>query len=243
MFWNRHQLPLNIYKTAPLAISLVALISLTGCAQKLWVKPGASQNDFASDKYACMQESQQQQSSAAVNAYGGAAQSGTVTNVYLFNSCMNAKGWSLQNTQAVQQNVNNQPNVQERMNQFNQEYQDICSTPEYAPLFTKTPCMAKEISFEQLTDTTKITSEQKPLLSKYRTSVDHFQTERETFMRANGETLNRIADYVDSRQPEIDKYNLDLYNGIITWGEYNQRRKDLTTSENVEIQKIIQNKH
>jgi hypothetical protein len=76
------------------------LLTLAGCAQ-VWVKPGASHSDFSIDKYACLQESQQNQSSAVVNPYGGAAQSGSVTNVYLFNSCMNAKGWALQNANSA----------------------------------------------------------------------------------------------------------------------------------------------
>ncbi|WP_157610277.1 hypothetical protein [Variovorax sp. Root434] len=30
-----------------------------GCAQNLWNKPGASKDDFASDRYACLQGAQQ----------------------------------------------------------------------------------------------------------------------------------------------------------------------------------------
>ena len=72
-----------------------AFVLLVGCARSVWVKPGASQQDFATDKYECLQQSQQPH--AYVNAYGGA--SGSVTNAELFNSCMNARGWYLQRQQ------------------------------------------------------------------------------------------------------------------------------------------------
>jgi hypothetical protein len=82
--------------TARLLASLCALVLLTGCARSVWVKPGASQQDFANDRYTCLQQSQQQRSAAQVNAYGGAASSGSYTNADLFNACMNAAGWYLQ---------------------------------------------------------------------------------------------------------------------------------------------------
>lgn len=77
---------------------LIAVVSLTGCATHpapLWYKSGATQQDFKSDRYACLQESQQQQGRAVVNAYGGAARTGSVTNEVLFRSCMEARGYEL----------------------------------------------------------------------------------------------------------------------------------------------------
>ena len=41
------------------AIFLVSLLLLTGCHQGVWVKPGATQQNFDMDKYACMQEAMQ----------------------------------------------------------------------------------------------------------------------------------------------------------------------------------------
>ncbi len=244
MLQDRYQLSSAIWKEIFRAISLVTVISLAGCAQQLWVKPGASQNDFASDRYACLQESQQQGSSARVNAYGGAAESGSYTNQGLFISCMTAKGWAMQDAKAAQeQTAITQSNVNEQMNEFNQKYDEICSNSQYAPLFAKTPCKATDVTFEQLTDSTKITPEQKPLLTKYRTSIDKLTKEKNAYLRTNGESFSRLADYNDEVQPEIDKYNLDLYNGLITWGEYNQRRKDFTAKQKIDVQRILQNKH
>ena len=35
----------------------IALVALTGCSQGTWVKPGASEESFTSDRDACLQES------------------------------------------------------------------------------------------------------------------------------------------------------------------------------------------
>jgi tetratricopeptide (TPR) repeat protein len=81
------------------SVIMVGLGYFMGCAQMVWVKSGASQQDFSQDRYTCLQEAQQPASSAAVNRYGGYADSGIQTNWNLFNACMNAKGWYLQTQQ------------------------------------------------------------------------------------------------------------------------------------------------
>ncbi len=47
------------------------------------------------------------------------------------------------------------------------------------------------------------------------------------------------VDLLDSIQPEIQKYNLDFYKGQLTWGEYNQRRKDMTEKMIKEYRRIF----
>ncbi len=49
----------------------------------------------------------------------------------------------------------------------------------------------------------------------------------------------RWTDYLDATQPEIEKINLDLYKGVITWGEYNQLRKDLHAKMMAEQRRIF----
>lgn len=83
-------------------------IAICGCAalQMGWYKPGASQSDFAQDKYACMENSQEHVSGAYVNPYGGAASSGTITNIPLFQACMEARGYvwtSMAQVDAIEQ--------------------------------------------------------------------------------------------------------------------------------------------
>lgn len=230
---------------------LVLLVVLAGCANtnnNVWFKPGASTNDFEADKYACLQQSQQQQGGAFVNQYGGAARTGQVTNWNLYNSCMQARGWSLQDKSQLQAAaVKQQADYEQKKNEyfagmkvFNDKSDAVCKKPEYAPILLKTACSAKDISFEQITDSSKITPAQKALLPKYRTEQDAISKETREYMHAHvvADADKRWTDYLDSIQPEIEKINLDLYKGVITWGEYNQLRKDLYAKMMAESRKI-----
>jgi hypothetical protein len=215
-------------------IAFIFLFLFAGCAHNnVWVKSGASTNEFNVDKYDCLQQSQQQSSGAFVNQYGGFANSGSITNVGLFNSCMNAKGWSLQDKKANEQK-------QDTMKEFAEKYKAICAKSEYAALFVKSACKVEDITFEQIADNTKITQEQKTILPKYRTEVDAITKERQKYLHTFTSPLDiRWADYLDSTQSEIDKYNLDLFNGVITWGEYSNQRKDLYARQKSEHRKIF----
>jgi len=219
-------------------IVFILLFLLAGCAHNnVWVKLGASTNEFNVDKYDCLQQSQQQSSGAFVNQYGGFANSGSITNVGLFNSCMNAKGWSLQDKKADEQK-------QDTLKKVNEKYKAICAKPEYAELFVKSSCFAKDITFEQIADNTKITPEQKTILPKYRIEVDAVIKEQREYLRTLTDPGHiRLVDYLDSTQSEVDKYNLDLLNGIITWGEYSQRRKDKLAKDMSEARKSFQPTH
>lgn len=237
-------------RNKPKYLLFVATLLLAGCAQ-VWVKPGASQSDFSTDRYTCLQESQQHQSSAAVNAYGGAAQSGSVTNGFLFNSCMNAKGWTLQQAQANAQDASQnsaelaqmKAGFREEEAQLAEKTKAVCSKPEYVVILANTTCSAKDITFAHIADSSKITQEQKTALPKYRTELDVLGKEHVEYTRTHGTIIDKQwADFLESVQPEIDKYNLDLYNGVITWGEYNQRRKDLTTKMQAEWRSRTQQK-
>ena len=75
--------------------SLALAASLTACASNsYWLyPPGGTEAQWHQDVYACTQESQQSSSSAYVNPYGGAAQSGSSTNYELRDACMRAKGY------------------------------------------------------------------------------------------------------------------------------------------------------
>lgn len=91
-------------KTATLIVMIFffTIVGLTlACAQREWHKPNSTQQEFAKDKYDCMQQSQQRQSSAGGGYYigrdyfPGQAQSSVVMNMGLFDACMEARGYRL----------------------------------------------------------------------------------------------------------------------------------------------------
>jgi hypothetical protein len=131
--------------------------------------------------------------------------------------------------QDAEQRTGKLAELREAFKKMDAQGKAICDKPEYAPLFLKSPCSSKDISLAHLADSSKITQEQKDILLRFRSEIDAHNKARNEFGRSDGFELDRQwADYLDSIQSEIDKYNLDLYKGDITWGEYNQLRKNLT---------------
>jgi hypothetical protein len=87
-------------------VTFILLFLLAGCANNnVWYKPSASTNEFNVDKYDCLQQAQQPSGTAVVGQHVGFASKGFVTNKNLYNSCMNAKGWSLQDSKALQKTI------------------------------------------------------------------------------------------------------------------------------------------
>ncbi len=216
---------------------MVVALTITGCAQKLWVKNNAGQGEFERDRYDCLQQSQQRFGAAQVNAYGGSAVNSMATNDALFSTCMGAKGWSLQNKEVLDaQAVQNQARDADLKRQFdlvNANATAMCNKDELKEYYKKTACRAPDMSFEQIADATKITPEQKTTLIKQREEVALIEKEQDAIQRQRGEVgMKLISIATNFVRPENEKNNLDLYNGKITWGEYNKRRKEITAEAN-----------
>jgi hypothetical protein len=218
---------------------------LAGCAQPMWVKPGASQSDFSSDRYTCLQESQQRIAAAQVNVYGGAAINRVQTNEQLFASCMNAHGWYLQRqAMGQQQAAQMQPNpLKEASDTFMAELTARCQEPELQPYFAKTSCNALDATLEQLTDSSTITEPQKIALQKNRSEyLEQSRKFIQALRQYGGQKGNAIASLREKIGDQGDAVMLDLYAGKITWGEYNRRRKELAVQGRDKMNEISNSK-
>ena len=57
-----------------------------------------SQQDFVSERYSCLKETQQRITSTAVNEFGGASSSSVMPSCSAFNACLAARGFYRQDT-------------------------------------------------------------------------------------------------------------------------------------------------
>ena len=91
-----------------------------------------------------------------------------------------------------------------------------------------------------MADNQKITAAQKKIFLKWRSENSAVKKEMISYIRSNANNAQdrQQADYLDSIQPAIDGYNLDLYNGKISWGEYNKSRKDQMVKIQAEQRRI-----
>lgn len=206
---------------------------LAGCAKPLWLKPGASQEDFGRDKYECMQHSQQRVSGTYVNAYGGASTNKIITNEGLFNACMNSKGWTLQSTSSIEQ-AQAQSRQRFEENTFRQEdlvqqRKALCDDKRFEAYFTKTACKTSDLSLAQLSDSSKITTAQKRSLDQLSPEINSIN--KETLELQRNSSAKNLSARLSTLQNSIDageKNRLNLYAGKITWGQYNSTRKEIS---------------
>lgn len=104
----------------------------------------------------------------------------------------------------------------------------MCNKDELKEYYKKTSCSALEISFEQLADESKITDSQKIALVKQRHEVAMIEREQDAVQKQRGEAGQKFIYLANNfLRPANEKNNLDLYNGKITWGDYNKKRKEL----------------
>lgn len=219
-------------------LPVFCVLALSGCAQS-WFKPGGNAGEFAKDRYDCLQNSQQAQSSFSFNAVSGGASSGMATNGPLFNACMNARGYTLQTV-----NPSGQPNGatasgspppwKAQRDELDARGRANCANVAYASYYAQTACQTKDVSFAHLANQSKITAEQKAVFPDVRAAIDALTKENlEMDRKYGGERGARRATlYMSKYWPQVDQNNLDLYNGQISWGEYNKRRRDIANDFN-----------
>lgn len=153
------------------------------------------------------------------------------TNDMLFRACMGSKGYALQTIDPSGKPVNPSPvmvQASQAQNDFQTQMRETCTNPEFAPYFEMTACAVKDIQFQHIANETKITANQKIVFIKARAALDAMNRQQmDNARQFGGETGRRNAAKADSFQPQVDQNNLDLYNGQITWGTYNKRRREI----------------
>ena len=84
------------------------------------------------------------------------------------------------------------------------------------------------MTFDQLADTSKISSEARAIYSELRNKLDATSREFADLLRKYGGTVGaKRASVFDASLIATQQINLALCNGQITWGEYNKRRQEI----------------
>lgn len=170
---------------------------------------------------------------AGGTTYYGWGVTGRNADVNMYQRCMVASGYSLRQNNG-QSNVQADPRKSEAeaaFKSFHERQQSVCADPKFAPYYSKTACTADKISFEQLSDSTKISPAAKAIFVDLRNVVDGMNREHLDLYRKYGGSLGaKQADlYMTTSKVQNDRNNLDLFSGAITWGEYNKRRQQIAT--------------
>lgn len=148
-------------------------------------------------------------------------------------SCMKAKGWSLE-----KQASTGQTDAGSQIAQFNSEMRSIaedyerntCDDERLRVIFSKSKCKVRDLTFVQMSDESFVIENQKTALVIYENKLKIFKNQE----------LSVVAKHVqpvsikDEMKNQINQHfnrgmsnRLDLYQGKISWGEYNKKRVDL----------------
>jgi hypothetical protein len=125
------------------------------------------------------------------------------------------------------------------LEQIGKEIKDACAREEYRPLFIHTTCSPNDITPEQLTDRSLIAATDKPLYSRFRSESQAFSTRVAAALRSYGGSKG--ADLASARERAdslFDKNGLELYEGAVSWGDYNKRRKEIADALRDEFSRI-----
>ena len=129
------------------------------------------------------------------------------------------------------------------MNQITKERNERCNRDDFKLIFIKSACKTENISLEQLSDKTMISEVEKNVFSKYRSETTDTDNKVLEAIRTNGQSKDKEAGKVLNRiYPQSDKNARDLFEGKKTWGEYNQKRKELYQTLKEEYNHIFSNK-
>lgn len=187
-----------------------SLVALSGClTQKVWHKPYAVRADFDEERYQCLQD----------------AKTSSGTNDFMFNACMNSKGWSLKDKE-------------ESVNLYSKQSAEFKSDSEAAgnifeinrhkiqAVLSKSPVTIAEITPEHLADNSKASDEEKAQLLEFSKVFDSYiEQVIKIEKKYSGRKSARLTEIAHKYSSEMSDLRLKLYAQKITWGEYNLGRR------------------
>jgi len=149
--------------------------------------------------------------------------------------CMNAQGWYLQDKRQQEAKVQA---AKDGLEALKEEQRELCAREELQPYYSKTPCKPEEATLEQMADKSRITPSEKEALSKARSEYTAISKRINEYLRQNDPRHgNSIALVRERNDTELEKLAVNFYEGRITPGEYNKKRRDLAqqTTEQVRV--------
>lgn len=210
---------------------LISVVLLTGCAGM-----NPSYNANSPEGIECTFEAKKAAAAVQPSGRSGLNFDQLFKEQELFNLCMASKQ---ANNPAIK-NTNSKSSFDAESKRLNLKAESNCQKHELKEYYSKTPCNVAGITFEHMSDASKITPAQKIAMQKARALADEINKEQLVINRTFGDAMGaKVSDLIESTTtPQNDKNNLDLYNGKISWGDYNQKRKEILTNFSETIKKL-----
>jgi hypothetical protein len=137
----------------------------------------------------------------------------------------------------AQQQTSTKPGATVLSGQAESDYRAInaevlanCRNPRFAAYYARSPCIAGQATAAQLGDTSTMSPADRPVLLEVRAAADKVGAQLADANRQYlGENGVKFAQYFYSTlRPQQQKITQELYNGAITWGEFNRKRQEIS---------------
>jgi len=139
-------------------------------------------------------------------------------------ACMLDRGWDLET------------NIERELTKLALEAKQICDFEEYRMYVERSACLPTDITLEQLSDATRINEKQKIAMMGFTKAIDDVENRIEDVQRLGGMLSRKMYEYdLTIFRPAIDTCRIELFQGKLTWGEYNRRKRDAFTQRAIAI--------
>ena len=139
-----------------------------------------------------------------------------------------------------QPSSNNQA-VRDSLVELSKKIKALCDQAEYSVYFTKTFCTPIDSTPAMMTDMRKINRAEKAALQAWAPVYDKLATEMNSLLGSTSTVNKRMADYNETvTVPAAQKNRQALYEGRITWGEYNRKRRQISDDIAEESRRLAQ---
>lgn len=204
---------------------LVLFVMLQGCATgpKYKLVKNVTDQELQQDNAACQNQAQMIQ--IADWEFKGTFMEGANIQIKrnrAFENCLVAKGYTVQAVDPTPVDVA----FNDQLKSIDSVIEDLCNRSEYQPIVQRTPCGVglKQPTMEMLTDKTKITKQQRSIFDKFSAERTSLIDQKKTLIRSNGSNTRKayLQKYETTIEPALLMNKAELYEGKVTWGQYNK---------------------
>jgi hypothetical protein len=115
----------------------------------------------------------------------------------------------------------------------------LCKRTEYEAFYKKSACKEEDLSLEQMSDKSKATTEDKTIISKLREEEKYIVNKLTSNMSNFGsKTDANIALLIRNYSNYADQNYLKLFEGNITFGEFNKKRQEIEIQFKLDLDKL-----
>jgi hypothetical protein len=199
-------------------VGVVLCLILSGCAQKVWTKPDATQQDFATDSYACERDARQ-------SGYFGGGIAGAINMEQFADRCMVAHGWRLENGATSPAQKQNATNLKAVSDQRISCVTMVRQEPKFTPIKSHfSNLKTGEFTMSDLVDQRIPTGAESALIVQY---SDETLPCINKFLSEVSVLSPELSTIFHKERADVNSLYVQLASRHLTWGQAAQKQQEI----------------